>query len=72
MARKVSMPNIRVNYWLAFIIIVATFLLFGAIIFTGVGGENALFAILGYVAGWATAVVIFFFRTAPTIPEPKP
>jgi hypothetical protein len=63
------MPNININYWLAFVIVVATFLLFGTIIYLKYGGEQALFLILGHVAAWAEMVVIFFFRTAPTLPS---
>jgi hypothetical protein len=66
------MPNIKVNYWLAFVIIISTFLLMGGVIALKLGGEQALFLILGHVAAWAEMVVIFFFRTSPTIPPPKP
>ena len=64
------MPNIKINYWLAFIVIIAAFLLFGAVVLLQLGGENALFAVLGYVSAWAQMIIIFFFRTSPNTAGP--
>jgi len=41
------------------------FVLFLVVILLGIGGTEALFAILGYVAAWVQMVVIFFFRKSP-------
>ena len=39
--------------------------IFLIIILKGLGGNEALFAILGYVAGWLSAIVAFFHRKPP-------
>jgi hypothetical protein len=31
----------------------------------GLGGAQAVFLILGYVAGWISSVVLFFYRKSP-------
>jgi len=45
-------------------------LLSGAILMTilqkGLGGDNAVFIILGYVGGWLSAVTVFFFPKPET------
>ena len=56
----------QINIWLAIIFVVATFLLFGFIIWNKIGGEQALFLILGHVAAWVEMVAIFYFRKKPT------
>lgn len=52
---------------LAFIALATFIFLF--VLFTGRGGDNAVFAILGYIAGWISSIVLFFFRKSP--PEKK-
>lgn len=47
------------------IIIVGAFGLFFVIVLNKFGGDQALFSILGYVAGWASAVSVFFTRKSP-------
>lgn len=36
------------------------------ILLKGLGGEQAVFLILGYVGGWVSSIVYFFFRKPPT------
>lgn len=56
----------KINIFLAVVIIILTFLLFWWVIARGLGGNEALFAILGYISAWAEMVVIFFFRKKPS------
>lgn len=55
----------KINIFLAVVIIALTFALFWWVISKGLGGNEALFAILGYISAWAEIVVIFFFRKKP-------
>lgn len=53
------------NFILAITFIIFTMSLFSIIIWRGLGGNEALFAILGHVAAWAEFIFIFFFRKKP-------
>lgn len=56
----------KINTILAIIFVVATFLLFAFIIYTGLGGSEALFLIIGHTAAWVEIIVIFYFRKKPS------
>ena len=53
------------NWILALVLIISTLALFSLIVIAGLGGDNALFLIIGHTAAWVEIVVIFFFRKAP-------
>lgn len=56
----------KINTSLAIIFVVATFLLFGFIIHTRLGGQEALFLIIGHTAAWVEMIAIFYFRKKPS------
>lgn len=56
----------KINSILAAIILGAAFLLFAVIIYDRLGGDQALFLIIGHIAAWAELVVIFYFRKKPS------
>lgn len=56
----------KINTGLAIVFVVATFLLFAYIIYFKLGGEQALFLIIGHVAAWVEMIVIFYFRKKPS------
>ena len=69
------------NTLLALLFVVFTFVLFLIIIIRQLGGNEALFLIIGHTAAWAELVAIFYFRkmkpkdkppAPPTETEPKP
>jgi len=51
------------------ILILFTLILFTAVVWKGMGGDRALFLIIGHTAAWAEMIVIFYFRKKP--PEVK-
>ena len=55
----------RFNSVLAFGIIALTFIGFGVIIHERLGGNEALFLILGHTTAWVEMVVIYHFRKRP-------
>ena len=61
--------KITANHIIAILLILPAWGLMYVVLLKGLGGAEALFAILGYVAGWISAVVLFFFRKAK--PESK-
>lgn len=58
------------NFILALIFVLGILIIFALVIFRQLGGDEALFAIIGHTAAWVEMVVIFYFRKKP--PEPKP
>jgi len=56
----------KINTVLAIIFVVATFLLFGFVIYTGLGGKEALFLIIGHTTAWVEMIAIFYFRKKPS------
>ncbi len=60
-----------INSILALLCISFTLFLFATVVTQELGGNEALFAILGYVAAWAEMIVIFYFRKAPAKGEVK-
>jgi len=53
-------------------LLILTFALFLLVILKGLGGEQALFAILGHVAAWAEVFVIYLWRKKPPTPPAPP
>jgi amino acid transporter len=53
------------NAIIALAFIVFAFFVFGFVLFQRLGGDNAVFAILGYIAGWVSSIVLFFYRKSP-------
>jgi hypothetical protein len=53
------------NTVIALAFIALTFFIFLMALFKGMGGEQAVFLILGYIAGWCGSIVLFFFRKRP-------
>jgi len=58
------------NIILGMLLLIFTFGLFTFIVYNRLGGDQALFLILGYVAAWAEILIIFLWRKKP--PEDKP
>ncbi len=54
------------NFILAIILLVATLVILGIVVITRIGGDNALYLIIGHLVAWVEIVVIFFFRKNPT------
>lgn len=61
----------RENKILAYLFVGFTLLLFGLIVGLRIGGDNALFLILGHTAAWVEMIVIFYFRKKPPVEPPK-
>ena len=59
--QKLSSPN----FILAIIFVLAVMALLFVIIWRQLGGNEALFLIIGYTAAWVEMIVIFFFRKKP-------
>jgi len=57
--------KITANHVIAILLILSVIGMFYLILLKGLGGSEAVFSILGYTAGWISAVVLFFFRKAP-------
>lgn len=53
------------NWILALILVFFTLVLFTVVILERLGGNEALFLIIGHAAAWVEIVVIFFFRKSP-------
>lgn len=53
------------NIVLALVFVLATLVLFAFIIESRLGGDQALFLIIGHTAAWVEMIVIFFFRKSP-------
>lgn len=58
------------NFILALVFVVCTMALLGIIVWRQLGGNEALFLIIGHTAAWVEMIVIFYFRKKP--PELKP
>ena len=54
------------NFFLALLFLIGVFGIFLMVLGERLGGDNAVFAILGYLAGWMTSIVLFFYRKKPT------
>lgn len=53
------------NIIIALVFIIFTLLLFTVIVVDRLGGDQALFLIIGHAAAWVEMVAIFFFRKSP-------
>ena len=53
------------NAVIAGLLILFSFVVFLLVLFKGLGGEQAVFLILGYVGGWVSSIVLFFYRKSP-------
>lgn len=58
-----------INGMIAIAFIVFGMVIMGLIVLTNRGGNEALFAILGFIGGWLNSIVLFFFRKPPTKKE---
>ena len=54
---------------IAFTLIAFVMVLFGFIVWNKLGGDEALFLILGYTAAWVEMAIIFYFRKKPRTEE---
>lgn len=59
------------NMILAYLFVAFTLALFALIIGLRLGGNEALFLIIGHTAAWVEMIVIFFFRKKPPTAPPK-
>lgn len=53
------------NMILALVFVIATLALFAFVVGLRLGGDQALFLIIGHTAAWVEMVAIFFFRKSP-------
>lgn len=53
------------NQLLALVFVISTLVLFGIVLVLRLGGDQALFLIIGHLAAWAEIVAIYFFRKKP-------
>jgi hypothetical protein len=58
------------NIVLALVFILSTLCIFAFVIEQRLGGDQALFLIIGHTAAWVEMIAIFFFRKSPPT-EPK-
>lgn len=61
----------RENKILAYLFVGFTLALFALIVGLRLGGDEALFLIIGHTAAWVEMIVIFFFRKKPPVELPK-
>lgn len=59
--QKLSSPN----FILALIFVLSVMALLFVIIWRQLGGNEALFLIIGHTAAWVEIIVIFYFRKKP-------
>lgn len=53
------------NTIIALVFVAFTLIMFALIVSMRLGGERALFLIIGHTAAWVEIIVIFFFRKKP-------
>jgi len=56
------------NFILALIFVLSVMALIFVIIWRQLGGNEALFLIIGHTAAWVEMIVIFYFRKKPPTP----
>ena len=61
--QKLSSPN----FILALIFVLSVIALFFVIIWRQLGGNEALFLIIGHTAAWIEMVALFYFRKKPPV-----
>ncbi len=55
----------KANLLLAIVLIVFTLTIFAVVILKQLGGNEALFLIIGHMAAWAQIIIIYYFRKKP-------
>lgn len=58
-------PLVKPNFILALIFVLSVMALLFIIIWRQLGGNEALFLIIGHTAAWVEMIVIFYFRKKP-------
>jgi len=61
------MQLLKPNFILALIFVLSVMALLFIIIWRQLGGDEALFLIIGHTAAWVEMIVIFYFRKKPPI-----
>jgi len=61
------MQLIKPNFILALIFVLSVMALLFIIIWRQLGGDEALFLIIGHTAAWVEMIVIFYFRKKPPV-----
>ena len=56
---------VKPNFILALIFVISVMALIFTIIWRQLGGNEALFLIIGHTAAWVEMIVIFYFRKKP-------
>lgn len=59
------------NFILAVIFVVSIMVMFHIIVIRQLGGNEALFLIIGHAAAWVEMIVIYFWRKKPPAPDNK-
>ena len=59
------MQLLKPNFILALIFVISVMALLFIIIWRQLGGDEALFLIIGHTAAWVEMIVIFYFRKKP-------
>ena len=61
------MQLLKPNFILALIFVLSVMALLFIIICRQLGGDEALFLIIGHTAAWVEMIVIFYFRKKPPV-----
>ena len=61
------MQLLKPNFILALIFVLSVMALLFIIIWRQLGGDEALFLIIGHTAAWVEMIVIFYFRKKPPV-----
>ncbi len=61
------MQLLKPNFILALVFVISVMALLFIIIWRQLGGNEALFLIIGHTAAWVEMIVIFYFRKKPPV-----
>ena len=61
------MQLLKPNFILALVFVLSVMALLFIIIWRQLGGNEALFLIIGHTAAWVEMIVIFYFRKKPPV-----
>jgi len=61
------MQLLKPNFILALVFVLSVMALIFIIIWRQLGGDEALFLIIGHTAAWVEMIVIFYFRKKPPV-----
>ena len=61
------MQLLKPNFILALVFVISVMALMFIIIWRQLGGNEALFLIIGHTAAWVEMIVIFYFRKKPPV-----